>query len=122
MKKTLSERTQKILTDLKINQVQLANLAGCTKGAVNQWLKASSMDSVMSPEYAYRLADQTDYEPRWLMVGEGPEKKSGLNQKEKALLDLYRATDSRGQSTILRAAEQESTYVIGGGGDAKKSA
>ena len=72
MKITLAERAQKILRDKDINQVELGRLAGCTKGAVNQWLK-SKPKAMMAPVYAYTLADKTDYEPRWLMLGEGPE-------------------------------------------------
>ena len=72
MKTTLAERAQKILDDKEITQVELANLAGCTKGAINQWFKSSKADSEMAPRYAYAIADKTDYEPRWLMIGEGP--------------------------------------------------
>lgn len=113
MKKTLTERVTQILEELGINQVELANMAGCTKGAVNQWLKLSKPDSTMAPEHAYAIADKTNYEPRWLMIGEGNEKTEKPNEREKALLDLYRASDDRGRQTILRAAESESKYVVG---------
>ncbi len=122
MKKTLAERAQQLLDELEITQVELSKMAGCTKGAGNQWLKASNIDSIMSPEYAFNIADKTNYEPRWLMIGEGPEKRASINKREEALLDLYRATDERGQKTILRAAEQESSYMIQPTDDTRKSA
>lgn len=122
MKKTLAERTQQLLDELEITQVELASLAGCTKGAVNQWLKSSTTESKMDPAYAFNIADKTPYEPRWLMIGEGEERKQKISEREKALLDLYRSTDERGRSTILRAAEQESSYLIGDEDDIKRSA
>lgn len=122
MKKTLAERVKHILDELDISQVKLAEMTGCTRGAVNQWLKLSTAESTMAPEHAFRLADQTNYEPRWLMIGEGPETKENIDRRERALLDLYRASDERGRSTILRAAEQEFTYVIDDEEEERKSA
>ena len=75
--KTLAERVNQIISELKTDQVGLAKLAGITKGAVNQWIK-SKPSAAMSPVPAYALADKTDYQPRWLMLGEGLEKKTKL--------------------------------------------
>lgn len=122
MKKTLSERITQILKDLEINQVELAELAGCTKGNVNQWIKSSKPESTMAPEYAYEIADKTNYEPRWLMIGEGPEKRDPPEKQEQALLDLYRASDERGRRTILRAAESESNFLVRDNENHKRSA
>ena len=75
--KTLAERVNQIISELNTDQVGLAKLAGITKGAVNQWIK-SKPSAAMSPVPAYALADKTDYQPRWLMLGEGLEKKTKL--------------------------------------------
>ena len=112
MKKSLSERTKQLLADLEINQVELAAIAKCTKGAVNQWIKNDNPDSTMNAECAFNISDNTDYEVRWLMLGEGPEKKQRQDIREKALIDLYRASDERGRDTILRTAESQSTYEV----------
>ena len=109
---TLNERVTQICAELGINQVQLAELAGVTKGAVNQWFSAVRIDQSMKPAHAFAIADKTNYEPRWLMLGEGPKNKTN-NARENALIELYRACDERGQTTVLRAAEQESKYLAG---------
>ena len=36
MKKTLAERVKQILDELDISQVKIAEMTGCTRGAVNQ--------------------------------------------------------------------------------------
>lgn len=46
------------------------------------------------------------------MIGEGPEKREKNLQREKALLEMYRASDDRGKNTIMRAAESESKYKV----------
>lgn len=111
MKKTLSERTQQILDEMNLNQVQLAQLAGVTKGAVNQWLK-SKPEAILSPEYAFKLSDSSRYEARWLSLGDGPELKTenldqttidlakkiaALPQDKRALLNLI--FDAQGMET-----------------------
>lgn len=111
---TLKDRAETIMKELGLNQVELAALAKITKGAVNQWMK-SSPTAKMDPVPAFNIADRTHYSPRWLMTGEGEKlvaEKPG-DEKEKALLSLYRASDDRGKATILRAAESESSYLTG---------
>lgn len=110
MKKTLSDRVLQVLDELEISQVELASIAKCTKGAVNQWIKYSKADSKMDPEFAYNIAEVTPYEPRWLMLGEGPDKKQATDKRILALIDHYTASDDRGRDLIMRVAEQESNY------------
>lgn len=105
MNKSLSERTQQLLNELEIDQVQLSNLAGVTKGAVNQWLHSTKPSATMSPIPAYSIADKTAYEPRWLMTGEGPDKKQVEKKQIELLQTLFEATDDRGKDMILHVAE-----------------
>lgn len=104
-KQTLAERTAKLMSELGLDQVQLAKLARVTKSAVNQW-KGSKPGATMKPEPAYAIADATDYEPRWLMIGEGPEKKQG-DKRKIALSTLFDKADEKGKTMIFRVAEMQ---------------
>lgn len=107
---TLSDRVGHLLSALKITQSELALGAGVTKGAVNLWLRAGP-DAVMSPRAAYRIADRWGYSPRWLMIGEGPEKATTPDPQKTTLDDLWRSTDARGRSTILQLAQTQASYT-----------
>lgn len=109
MKMTLSERIAYILDDLKIDQVKLADIAEVTKGAVNQWTK-SKPDATMTAGPAYAIADKTDYEPRWLMLGDEPIKKPKEDMRKKSIDAVWYATDERGRTTIFRAAQSQQPY------------
>ena len=80
------------MTELDLDQVGLAKLAGVTKGAVNQW-KGSKPTSTMAPAPAYSIADKTNYSPRWLMLGEGNEKTGEETEDQKIVMLGRRSTD-----------------------------
>ena len=67
----LSARVEKILHDEKLKQVDLAKIAGVTKGLINQWINGPS--KTMSYEPAKRLHDRYGYSIDWLMTGAGNE-------------------------------------------------
>lgn len=110
MRQTLAERIASMLDELNITQVSLAEKAGVTKAAVNQWLSGKP-DSGISAASAFALEDKTPFRARWISTGEGPRYKSE-GHREAALLDLYRACDERGKAQIFRAAESESVYAV----------
>lgn len=86
-KLTLSERTLVLMSDLGVDQSGLAKYAKVTRGAVNQWTK-SKPKATMNPAVAYRIADKSDYEPRWLILGEG---------------NKFKIADSRDAQILIRA-------------------
>ncbi len=111
MKMTLAQRLQKIMDDHKINQVELAAIAGCTKGRINQMLRDADPSEVMSPRYAYPIAEQLGYEPRWIMLGDGAMQNiAALNHRVEELLHNYAKCDERGRQTVLIVAEREAQY------------
>jgi len=111
MTKPLAQRILQILDEQKINQVELAKVAGCTRGRVNQWINEQNPATIMSPRYAYPISERFGYEPRWLMTGEGPELTlAALNHRAIELFNNYARCDERGKETILLVAEREAAY------------
>lgn len=111
MSKTLSQRVLQILEDQKINQVDLAKVAGVTRGRVNQWINENRPDAVMSPRYAFSIADRFGYEARWVMMGEGPVLSAvAMNHRVRDLLQNYSRCDERGKVAVLMVAEREASY------------
>ena len=95
MRKTLSQRVLQILDDQNINQVDLAKVAGCTRGRVNQWINEQNPEAMMSPRYAYPISERYGYEPRWLMTGDGPELTlKALNHRAAELINNYARCDA----------------------------
>ena len=114
MPKTLSQRILQILADQHITQVDLAVIAGCTRGRVNQWIKEDRPDAILSPRYAYPISERFGYEPRWLMTGDGPELTlAALNHRAVELINNYAKCDERGKETIFLVAEREAAYTKG---------
>lgn len=111
MIKTLSQRIQQILDDQGIKQADLAKVAGCTRGRVCQWINEQRPDAFLSPRYAYPIAERYHYEPRWLMLGEGPElTMAALNHRATDLITNFCLCDERGKQTVLLVAEREANY------------
>jgi transcriptional regulator with XRE-family HTH domain len=80
MESTLQERIQIVVSDLsylEVDQVGLANVAGVTKGTVNQWLSGAIKS--MKLEYALRIEKKFGYNHRWLVMGERPKLISELH-------------------------------------------
>jgi transcriptional regulator with XRE-family HTH domain len=111
MKMTLAQRLQKIMADNDINQVELAGVAGCTKGRINQILRDADPSEEMAARYGFKIAARFGYEPLWVMLGEGPiQNISSLNHRVEALLHNYAKCDERGRETVLIVAEREAQY------------
>ncbi len=73
MKTTLQERAQIFIPELNekgVDQVEIAKVAGVSKGTVNQWLSGGIKS--MKLEYALYLQDAFGYNHRWLVMGEEP--------------------------------------------------
>lgn len=107
---TLSERAEILMNDLNLDQAGLAKYAEVTKGAVNQWVKSSKPTATMNPAVAYRIADKSNYNPRWLILGVGEKTiaaKSGLTSEEQRVIDGFRLFDSSLKRSWLLVADAE---------------
>lgn len=67
---TLSERIQLILDEARIDQVQLGDEAGVTKGTVNQWL--SGQIKSIKLEYAVGIEERYGFNAVWIVMGRKP--------------------------------------------------
>ena len=110
MIKPLPERIKQVMDDMEINQVEMAKLAGVTKGRVNQWLNGT-YGSGMSAEAASRVADKPKFDAGWLASGDGPERDPlAANHRVRDLIDNYAKLDERGRQHVLTVAEREASY------------
>ncbi|MCD8039812.1 MAG: helix-turn-helix domain-containing protein [Lachnospiraceae bacterium] len=72
-------------------------------GTIRRWSENSpAVDKVII------VANYLQVSLEWLLIGK---EASELSQDEKKLVDLYRATDSRGKNAIMRTAEAEAESV-----------
>ncbi len=63
---------------------------------------------MISVDYARRLATVLKVTPAYLLTVED----ASPSPREQSLLDLYRTTDERGQTTIFSVAEKESNFAV----------
>lgn len=69
----LAERIQLVLNQTPdVDQVKLAEAAGVTKGAVNQWLNGNIKSIKL--EYAVGIQDRYGWNAVWLVMGRGQQK------------------------------------------------
>ena len=114
MAQTLSERLQAILQEQSISQSDLAGIAGCTRGRINQIIRDADPDEVLSPRYGFLIARRFGYEPEWVMTGNGPARGiTSLNHRSLDLLRNFAKCDERGRQTVLLVAEREASYNTG---------
>jgi hypothetical protein len=111
MKPTLTQRLLLIMEEQQISQVELAAVAGCTRGRINQMVRDADPTEVMSPRYGFPIAERFGYEPKWVMTGDGQMRDiKSLNHRAAELLNNYAKCDERGRTTILTVAEREASY------------
>ncbi|CAM2143730.1 Phage repressor protein C, contains Cro/C1-type HTH and peptisase s24 domains [Pararobbsia alpina] len=77
---TLSERIQQVLTETGVDQVQLGQAAGVTKGTVNQWLTGAIKSIKL--EYAVGIQEKFGYNPVWLVMDKGNPKVPGIHHTD----------------------------------------
>jgi len=107
----LSERLLAILREQSISQVDLAGIAGCTRGRINQIIRDADPDEVLSPRYGFPIARKFGYEPEWVMTGNGPVRGiTSLNHRSLDLLRNFAKCDERGREPVLLVAEREASY------------
>lgn len=107
----LGERITKAIKDSGRDVREVARACDTSAQAIYVWMRGGVKD--LRNANLFALADITGFEARWIATGEGPEQRSGGNQRESALLQAYRATDERGKMAIHRVAEAESDYSVG---------
>lgn len=103
----LSERIREIIAATGLSNSQIASAAKRTPAAVTQWLSGEVQS--ISAESAFALSDETGFEARWILFGEGPKKnpppQPQMSDEEKRLVEHYRAGDDQAKRMLYRAAE-----------------
>jgi phage repressor protein C with HTH and peptisase S24 domain len=74
---TLEERIRTILNETGAEQLDLAQVAGVTKGTVNQWLDGKIKSIKL--EYAVGIQEKYGYSAVWIVMGKGDKKIPGLH-------------------------------------------
>ena len=116
---SLSERIETILKVADIKKSALARVGGVTASSVTQWLTGDTKH--ISPEVAYKIADELRIEARWIMLGEGPMLQPPKDTRRDRLIDRYETADERGRRVIEGVAESVAPLGGGGGGSTPDS-
>ena len=66
------ERIAKAIAASGKQKQQIATECGVSNASVSQWISGESKS--MKPENLYALAEATGFNPKWLAIGEGPER------------------------------------------------
>lgn len=104
--KTLGGRLKKLRVENKLFQEDIGEICGVGKATVSLW----ESDQVVPPtERLLMLRTRLQFTMDWLLLGE---ESTGEDPRIRALVTLYRESDPRGKDTILRVAEQESSYTL----------
>lgn len=116
---TLGERVAIAINESGISVKDVAAACRATVQAIYAWKRGEVKD--LRNDNLFALADITKFEARWIATGQGPDRPPS-DRKEKALLDLYRASDERGRSAIIGVAESQSSYNVIHDEQSKRSA
>ena len=106
---TLGERVAHAINTAECEITAVSDACGISVQAVYAWKRGEVKN--LQGNNLFSLADLINFNARWIATGKGPERPYA-DEKEKALLDLYRACDERGRATVVRAAEFESSYQV----------
>lgn len=104
------ERIKHAIEESNANVQVVADRCDVSVQAVYAWKRGDVKN--LRNEHLFELADVTGFEARWIATGKGPERPTGGDERKRILSELYDASDERGRSTILRVAEQESSYRL----------
>lgn len=96
-----------------INQVQLAEKLGISKGTVNNWARGNNSPDVdMVPKICdvlgisvLDLYSPTKFEPQENAKKESPVQDGGLNKEELTLVELFRRVPQEQRRAMLQAIE-----------------
>ena len=68
--KTTAERVEHMMKTLKIKeQTEFGLLCGASRSTVNQWLSGRIKN--IDPRYAFKLEENSPFNAKWIILGEG---------------------------------------------------
>lgn len=87
-KTTLAQRLQTIMDAMGWNQSDLAKAAKTTRQSVSNWMtQVSGVRGNMEPRFAWNLEDETRFNARWIVYGEGPPRMQIADPADAKLLE-----------------------------------
>lgn len=108
LKEEVGRRLKKAREEKDLTLQEVCNqVAGLTVSRLSNWENGIRMADV---DVVKKLAPIYTTSAAYLLTLEDTQP----DPREKALVELYKAADPRGQDTILRVAESESQYVDSG--------
>ena len=111
-KTTTTERVQRIMAELGIDeQAEFGRLCGTSRSMVFQWLTGEI--KTIGAKYAFKLEEKTGFSAKWIMLGEGEEKRSrdpGATPTERFAY-IYTHTNDLGRAMINAVLNEASTAI-----------
>lgn len=103
----LSERIRRVIkavTDTGKKQKDLADHCGVNPSAITHWKNGETKN--LKFENLFKMADYSGFSPRWIAIGEGPERSAELpgvqlTSHESALLSIYRDMTQEQQAMLF---------------------
>jgi transcriptional regulator with XRE-family HTH domain len=89
---TLRQRLEIIMQAEGWKKAELSRKAGCSRQAVTNWFNGPVVAYEMDARYAWNLADnsKSHFNPRWIALGEGPERLVPVSKQDQDLLATIR--------------------------------
>lgn len=117
--KTMQERINKILSDMegpdRGKQTRLAEIAGCTRGLVSQWIAGSNES--MGYQYAKNIEAKLGFSADWVMQGTPPMRtkpeQSDVETTSGAM--VYSFPENRKTESIVQIPQYDSGGSMGTG-------
>lgn len=107
---TLAERLVEARTEAGISQAELGRACGVTRSSVWQWENGYTSD--MKMEHIFKAADRLGVRDRWLALGQGPKKETGLPQEAVEIagaIERLRPSQRQAYRAILDPAAEYDT-------------
>jgi transcriptional regulator with XRE-family HTH domain len=106
---TLGERTKEMRKLFRLNQIELASIAGISQGNVSEIESDKRPFSYEAITSIIRYFSDKPFSINWLLTGEGEPtvaqpQSPALTETESLLLEEYRAADKQKRKAILQAA------------------
>ena len=107
------ERIAKAIAASGKQKQQIATECGVSNASVSQWISGESKS--MKPENLYALAEATGFNPKWLAIGEGPERPIESNAEMIGMMSSWDGSTPLGDDEVAIPLYKEVEMAAGCG-------